>query len=115
MIELVREALPTAAHFAAASLQQTNSLYALYALIAVNLIAFVAFGIDKSAASQGRWRISEGALLRWAWLGGTLGAYAGRRAFRHKTRKQPFCARLHTIAAVQVLAGVGMIGWAVYR
>ena len=67
------------------------------------------------AAERGAWRVSEGALLRWAWLGGTLGAYAGRRAFRHKTRKQPFCARLHTIAAAQVLAGVGMVGWAVYR
>ena len=90
-------------------------VWIVYALIAANLIAFAAFGIDKSAAERGRWRISEGALLRWAWLGGTLGAYAGRRAFRHKTRKQPFCARLHTIAAAQVLAGVGMIGWAVYR
>ncbi|WP_423141499.1 DUF1294 domain-containing protein [Parablastomonas sp. CN1-191] len=111
----ILEQLETAGHFAAATLRRADPLYVLYALIAVNLIAFAAFGIDKSAAERGRWRVSEGALLRWAWLGGTLGAYAGRRAFRHKTRKQPFCARLHTIAAAQVLAGVGVVGWAVYR
>lgn len=106
--------LATAARYAGSVPAQANSLYVLYALIAVNFIAFAAFGLDKSAAKRGRWRISEGALLRWAWLGGTLGAYAGRRAFRHKTRKQPFCARLHTIAAAQVLAGAGMLAWA-YR
>ena len=110
MLRIIKQ-LETVRHFAAATLRQANPLYVLYVLIAVNLIAFAAFGIDKSAAERGRWRISEGALLRWAVLGGTLGAYAGRRAFRHKTRKQPFCARLHTIAASQVLAIGAVAGW----
>jgi len=43
------------------------------ALIAVNFLAFAAFGIDKAKAEQGAWRISEGALLRLAFLGGTPG------------------------------------------
>lgn len=81
------------------------------ALIALNLIAFAAFGVDKTKARRGRWRIAESTLLMLAVLGGTLGAYAGRKAFRHKTRKQPFNSNLFAIAVVQV-AGLGaLIGW----
>lgn len=81
------------------------------ALIAMNFLAFAAFGIDKLKAEAGRWRLEEATLLWLALLGGTGGAYAGRALFRHKTRKQPFSARLHTIAVLQLLAlGVGL-GW----
>lgn len=81
------------------------------ALIAVNFIAFAAFGLDKAAAQAGRQRISEAALLLWAFVGGTPGAYAGRAVFRHKTRKQPFCKELHRIAIMQALALAALIGW----
>ncbi len=64
--------------------------YLAYYLIAINFIAFAAFGIDKSLAEQGRRRISEARLLGWATIGGTAGAYAGRHLFRHKTRKLSF-------------------------
>lgn len=81
------------------------------ALIALNFLAFAAFGIDKAKAEAGRRRIAESTLLLLAFLGGTPGAYAGRAAFRHKTRKQPFSSQLHTIAALQVVAlGLGL-GW----
>lgn len=81
------------------------------AWIAVNFIAFAAFGIDKMKAEAGSWRVQESTLLWLAFLGGTPGAYAGRAAFRHKTRKQPFCRYLHMIAVLQVLAlGIGL-GW----
>jgi hypothetical protein len=36
-------------------------------------------------------------------LRGTPAAYAVRRTWRHKTRKQPFKGRLHAIAAAQAL------------
>ena len=81
------------------------------ALIAINCFAFAAFGIDKARAEAGQWRISEGTLLRLAFFGGTPGAYAGRALFRHKTRKQPFCANLHAIAVLQVVAVVGLMVW----
>jgi uncharacterized membrane protein YsdA (DUF1294 family) len=83
----------------------------LTALIAMNFLAFAAFGIDKMKAEAGSWRVQESTLLGLAFLGGTPGAYAGRALFRHKTRKQPFSNELHSIAALQVLAvGLG-IGW----
>jgi len=72
------------------------------ALIAINFCAFAAFGLDKARAEAGAWRISEGALLNLAMIGGTPGAYAGRALFRHKTRKQPFSGRLHAIAIIQI-------------
>ena len=81
------------------------------AIIAINFIAFAAFGIDKAKAEAGRWRISEATLLLFALLGGTLGAYAGRRLFRHKTRKQPFGSQLFTIAVLQMLALGALLGW----
>ena len=81
------------------------------AFVVLNFIAFAAFGIDKAPAENGRRRIAEATLLRWALLGGSPGAYAGRALFRHKTRKQPFCGRLHRIATVQVLALGAWIGW----
>ena len=78
-------------------------------LIAINFIAFVAFGFDKMLAEGGRRRIREATLLQFALLGGSPGAYAGRRAFRHKTRKQPFSNSLHTIALLQLAAAVFLV------
>lgn len=85
----------------------------LAAVLAVlNLAALAAFGLDKALAGAGRRRIPEARLLQLAVLGGTPGAYAGRALFRHKTRKQPFSARLHRIALVQGLAVIAAVGWA---
>lgn len=84
-----------------------------YYLIVMNLIAFASFGIDKALAELQARRISEASLLLCAFIGGTLGAYAGRHLFRHKTRKQPFGSNLHRIAFLQVaviIAGT-IIGW----
>lgn len=83
--------------------------YAAYALIAVNFATFAAFGIDKAKAEAGSRRISESALLRWAFIGGTPAAYAARALFRHKTRKQPFSSNLHTIAILQFAALAGLL------
>jgi uncharacterized membrane protein YsdA (DUF1294 family) len=81
------------------------------ALIALNLLAFAMFGIDKAKAEAGKRRIAESTLLLLAFLGGTPGAYAGRAAFRHKTRKQPFSRELHAVAVMQAAAIGATLGW----
>jgi uncharacterized membrane protein YsdA (DUF1294 family) len=81
----------------------------LFAL--VNLWTFILFGLDKIRAETGTWRVSEGTLLTWAFLGGIIGAYAGRAAFRHKTRKQPFSSHLHQTAILHVFAAALAGGW----
>ena len=73
-------------------------------VLAVNLLAFVAFGVDKRRAQQGLWRLSENYLLMLAAVGGWFGAKAGQHWFRHKTRKQPFRGLLNATLAVPVLA-----------
>jgi uncharacterized membrane protein YsdA (DUF1294 family) len=60
------------------------------AVAVVNVWTFMLFGLDKIRAEEGSWRISEATLLMWSLWGGIFGAHAGRAAFRHKTRKQPF-------------------------
>ena len=62
----------------------------LWLLLAVNLTAFVLFGIDKAKAPRSKWRISEFTLLCWAFFGGAFGAWAGMKCFHHKTLHKKF-------------------------
>jgi len=82
-----------------------------FALAAINLAAFAAFGIDKRRARLGKRRLRERTLLGLAALGGMAGAYLGRWRFRHKTRKVSFSAVLHLIAAGQL----AILGWMFIR
>jgi uncharacterized membrane protein YsdA (DUF1294 family) len=82
---------------------------------AINFAAFAAFGIDKMLAEASARRISEANLLTLAFVGGTVGAYAGRQLFRHKTRKQPFSSELHRILALQLAALALVAGWLALR
>lgn len=88
----------------------TFLLFGAAALAVLNLATFVAFAIDKAQARARGRRIAESTLLLLAFAGRSPGAYAGRRAFRHKTRKQPFVGQLHAIAATQVL-GLAAAGY----
>ena len=93
-------------HAALLTLPNALGLFAL-----VNLITFLLFGLDKLRAGAGTWRVSEGALLTWAFFGGSIGAYAGRALFRHKTRKQSFSSHLHQTAILHVFAITLAAGW----
>ena len=79
-------------------------------LVAVNLVAFSAFGFDKFSARKKWRRISEADLLYGALIGGSIGAWLGMRAFRHKTRKAEFRRSYWIIVVVQV-ALVGAWFW----
>ncbi|HRE43581.1 MAG TPA: DUF1294 domain-containing protein [Terricaulis sp.] len=76
---------------------------ALGILIAINITAFVLFGIDKERALRERRRLPEAYLLWLALLGGAAGAIAGQQIFRHKTRKQPFRTLLIGAAVVNLV------------
>lgn len=77
-------------------------------ILAINLITFLAFRYDKAQALAKGWRVSEQSLLNMAFVGGTIGAFWGRKVYRHKTRKEPFSTFLQLIAVVQIGA---LIGW----
>jgi uncharacterized membrane protein YsdA (DUF1294 family) len=83
-------------------------VYAILALVVINLLTALLFWDDKQRAIAGRRRIREADLLTLALVGGTPGAFAARHWFRHKTRKQPFSTWLMLIAMVQIGAVIGL-------
>jgi uncharacterized membrane protein YsdA (DUF1294 family) len=80
-------------------------------LIAVNLLALLIYGYDKTIAGSGVRRVPERTLLAVALLGGTLGALAGMLLFRHKTRKPAFLIPFVVLAIVQSGAIAGWLAW----
>lgn len=77
-------------------------------LLAINIITFFYFGIDKLKAHFKFYRIPEKTLWLLALLGGSPGALLGMKFFRHKTRKSSFQAVFLIILLVQV-AGVFLL------
>ncbi len=65
------------------------SIICIYLAI-INIVAFVAYGVDKWKAKNAKWRTPEKTLILLAALGGALGAYAGMKYFRHKTQHKKF-------------------------
>ncbi len=58
--------------------------------LGASVVAFFAYGIDKSAAQKEQWRISESTLHLFGLAGGWPGALLAQKIFRHKSRKQEF-------------------------
>ena len=78
----------------------------LLILAAVNLFAFLLYGIDKAKAKKGAWRIPEATLLLAAALGGSLGALLGMELFRHKTKHLKFRVLVPLCLIVHIALGV---------
>ena len=76
--------------------------------VVINVVTVVRFRQDKRSAVEGRRRIPEAKLLGLAMIGGSPGAFAARRIFRHKTRKEPFSTQLMLIAAIQLGVAAGL-------
>lgn len=78
----------------------------LYYLLAVNLLTFATYGIDKYKARHARWRVREASLLLLAALGGSIGALLGMHLFRHKTQHKKFRYGVPLILLVQAAVAV---------
>ena len=61
-----------------------------FTILIWNLLVFMIYGIDKSKAKRGAWRIPEKYLLSFAFLCGGFGAWLAGVTFHHKTRKGYF-------------------------
>ena len=88
---------------------------ALIYLVAINIVTFFMYGIDKWRSTSGRllptgrkkaknskWRIRETALLGLAVLGGSIGAWLGMKVWRHKTQHKKFKYGVPAIIIVQL-------------
>ncbi|KQP11741.1 cold-shock protein [Pseudorhodoferax sp. Leaf265] len=58
--------------------------------LVASTVCFLAYAIDKSAATAGRWRIAERTLLLLGLAGGWPGAILAQQLLRHKTSKAAF-------------------------
>ena len=75
--------------------------------VALSVVTFFAYGLDKRAAERRLWRTAESTLHLLALFGGWPGALIAQRVFRHKTIKQPF----QTIFWLTVVANLGLLAW----
>ena len=70
-------------------------------LVAINAATFFVYGIDKWKARRSMWRIPEATLLGLAAIGGSIGAWLGMRAWRHKTMHKKFQLGIPLIIVAQ--------------
>ena len=80
--------------------------YSLYYLLAINVLTFLLYGIDKNKAKKGQWRISEATLLTMAAIGGSIGAWSGMRLWHHKTMHKKIKYGIPVIIIIQVALAV---------
>lgn len=82
---------------------KTFILFIPYHLIFINLVTFIAYGVDKKAAIQGHWRIPEMNLHTLEFLGGWPAAYIAQKFFRHKTKKKSYQTMFWLVLLFQVV------------
>ena len=75
--------------------------------VAMSLITFMAYAIDKSAAQNGRWRTKESTLHFFSIIGGWPGAYFAQKKLRHKSSKKEF----KNVYWVTVFVNLGGLVW----
>ncbi|TFB94517.1 DUF1294 domain-containing protein [Cryobacterium sp. HLT2-28] len=76
--------------------------------LAASVCCFVAYAVDKSAATAGRWRVPESTLLVWGAVGGWPGAIVAQQTLRHKTKKASFRSAFWGTVVLNVVAFVGL-------
>lgn len=86
-----------------------NVKYIVIYLLIINLIGFLAMGIDKFKAKRGYWRIPEGTLIMITALGGGIGTLLGMYTFRHKTKKMKFTIGIPTILITEIIIVIFII------
>lgn len=78
-------------------------------LLAINIVAFITFGVDKYKAKNNKWRIPEATLITLCLLGGSFGGYLGMRMFHHKTKHPKFYIGVPVIIIIQTIISIFII------
>ena len=73
----------------------------------LSVITFFMYGVDKSKAQRGKWRISEKALLISSFIGGAVGGFLAMQLFRHKTKHWYF----NVVNILGLVWQIGLIVW----
>ena len=80
-------------------------------LVAINFVTWLLYGYDKVSAARDRLRVPEKALYLFTLVGGTIGALAAMRLFRHKTAKKSFRFAFWSLVLVQA----ALVGWMLWQ
>ena len=72
-------------------------------VVVINIVAFVAYGIDKLKAKRGKRRIPETVLLLLAVFGGSVGSWFAIGCWRHKTLHKKFRYGIPMILLLQLM------------
>lgn len=80
-------------------------------LLLINAAGYLIMLIDKRKAIKNLWRIPERTMFIIAFLGGSLGIYAGMKTFRHKTKHAKFTIGIPLILTIQVVLFVFLFIW----
>jgi uncharacterized membrane protein YsdA (DUF1294 family) len=75
----------------------------VFYLLAINLLTFAIYWLDKRAAVRGDRRIPESTLLMCGFGGGTLAAIFAQQKLRHKTRKRAFQIKFWLLTMLQII------------
>ena len=81
---------------------EKNKLLLFY-FIAINIITFIAFGVDKQKAIEQKSRIRIITLLGLSFIGGAIGGWIDMYTFRHKTKKDYFAVGLPLIVFMHIV------------
>lgn len=79
-----------------------HKLLGIY-LVIINVVTFIAFGIDKLKAMSHKYRIRIVTLLCLAFAGGSAGGLLGMYVFRHKINKNYFTTGIPLIILMQAV------------
>ena len=85
-------------------------------LVAINLVTFLVFGLDKWKAKrkvkkESVRRVPEKTLFLLAILGGSVGALLGMKVWHHKTLHRSFRIGIPAILILQIVLPVGLWLW----
>ena len=87
---------------------KTLLLFIVFQLVSINIVTFIAYGVDKRAAVRGAWRIPEADLHALEFLGGWSCALVAQRFFKHKTKKKSFRTDFYLVILAELVV-IGLI------
>lgn len=85
--------------------------YFYFAVLIINLIIFIMYGIDKFKARHKKWRISEFMLIAPAYIFASFGAMLGMIVFNHKTSKTKFRILIPLSFLFNVICAIAIKRW----
>ncbi|WP_077327379.1 DUF1294 domain-containing protein [Virgibacillus siamensis] len=78
-------------------------MYVWVYLAFVNVLAFIMMGTDKRKAKKHKQRIPERTLWLTGIIGGSAGALAGMKIFRHKTKHYSFVIGMPVLILIHII------------